>query len=355
MTRIISIYSLLIILAIITGACSTKNTIKSPTADELITFPPPPDTARIQFLTYIKSSADIVKPPSGLKKFFIGEEKPIPIIRPYGIESTKDRIYVCDPGMGGIDIINLKKNSFEYFIPTGKGQLQMPMNCFIDELKYLYVADGNRRQIVVFDSIGKYVHAFGEAKNFKPIDVCVMDDKVYVTNIEGQTYHVYDRKSFKLIHTNSDYSDGDEGYLYKPTSISINNNEIYITDFGEAEIKVFNIEGKFIRSIGSYGRGLGQFARPKEIGFDHQANLYVVDAAFENVQIFNNKGKLLTFFGRSGNMSLPAGISISHDNLDFFHPYVYEEFELKFLIYVTNQYPPTSIGVYGFIEEKVND
>ena len=60
------------------------------------------------------------------------------------------------------------------------------------------------------------------------------------------------------------------------------------------------------------------------------------------------------YLGKPGNMNLPAGISISYDNLDFFKPYVYEEFKLKFLIYVTNQYPPNRIGVYGFVEEKLN-
>lgn len=352
MNRTTKFLIFLAILAIISGACSTKNTIKSPTAEELIAFPPPPDTARIQFLTYINSSTDITKPPSGLKKLFLGEEKPSPIIRPYGIETRNSKIYICDPGIAGMEIIDLNKRSFNYFLPTGMGQLRQPFNCFVDEEKNLFVADGGRRQVVVYDSTGKYIHAFGEAEDFKPIDICIWDDKIYVANIVGDCYNVYNKQDFKLLNTLPNLTKGENGYLHMPNSISFADNELYISDFAEGKINVYSQNGDFIRSIGSYGRGIGQFTRPKEIGFDKEDNLYVVDAAFENVQIFNKKGQLLTFFGQPGNMNLPAGISISYDNIDFFESYVYEEYELKFLIYVTNQYPPNRIGVYGFVEEK---
>lgn len=354
MNRLYIILFLSVIIIASTVTCSTKNVIKSPTAEELIAFPAPPDTARIQFLTYINSSANIVKPPSGLKKFFTGEEKPIPINRPYGIECSGNKIYICDPGIGGLEIIDLEKQSFEYFLPTGLGHLRQPLNCFVDEKQNIFVTDGKRRQVVVFDSTGKYIHAFGESEKFKPIDLFVIGNKIYVTNIEGNTFHTYSRKSYTLISNLPKISKGNNGYLSMPTSINFINNEIFVTDFGEGKIMVYDTTGNFIRSIGSYGRGMGQFARPKQIEFDREANLYVVDAAFENVQIFNSEGQLLTYFGQSGNMNLPAGVSISYENLDFFQPYVYDKFELKFLIYVTNQYPPDKIGVYGFVEEKAN-
>lgn len=354
MSRSNIILFLVVAIGTVICACSTKNTIKSPTAEELIAFPPPPDTARIQFLTYINSSADIVKPPSGLRKFFIGAEEPKPIVRPYGIKAHKNKIYICDPGIGGLEIIDLNKRSFEYFLPTGIGQLRQPFNCFVDEQHNLYVADGGRRQVVVYDSTGKYLNAFGEAENFKPIDLCIQNDEIYIANIEGDCYNVYNRSNYKLTHTLPTVTKEEKGYLHMPNSILCTEKELYICDFAEGKINVYDINGNFQRSIGKYGTGIGQFTRPKGIELDKDSNLYVVDAAFENVQIFNKKGQLLTFFGQHGNMNLPAGISISYENLDFFQPYVYKEFELKFLIYVTNQFPPNSIGVYGFVGKKVN-
>ncbi len=94
----------------------------------------------------------------------------------------------------------------------------------------------------------------------------------------------------------------------------------------------------------------------RDLPWIREANLYVVDAAFENVQIFNPEGELLMHFGGSyegaGAMWLPAAVEISYDNLSYFEPYVDESFRLKYLIYVTNQYGPAKLNVYGFVEEK---
>ena len=74
--------------------------------------------------------------------------------------------------------------NFEYFIPGGKGQLKLPINCCVDERGYLIVADANRGQIVVFDQERNYLHAFGEAEGFKPTDVEVYQDRIWVANVQ---------------------------------------------------------------------------------------------------------------------------------------------------------------------------
>ena len=85
---------------------------------------------------------------------------------------------------------------------------------------------------------------------------------------------------------------------------------------------------------------------------DKAGNLYVVDAAFENVQIFNGRGELLLFFGGPGNepgsMYLPAGISVDYENVDYFSKYADPNYSLEYLVYVTNTYGERKINVYGF-------
>lgn len=62
------------------------------------------------------------------------------------------------------------------------------------------------------------------------------------------------------------------------------------------------------------------------------------------------------FFGGSykgpGDMWLPAKVIIDYDNLNYFQKYVHESFDLKYLIFVTNQYGPSKINIYGFVETK---
>jgi DNA-binding beta-propeller fold protein YncE len=58
----------------------------------------------------------------------------------------------------------------------------------------------------------------------------------------------------------------------------------------------------------------GYFGQPKAIATDSQNHLYVVDAQFEAVQIFDPFGRLLLNFGEEGHAPgrfwLPTGIFI---------------------------------------------
>ena len=73
-----------------------------------------------------------------------------------------------------------------------------------------------------------------------------------------------------------------------------------------------------MHSFGKVGNNPGFFSRPRGVAVDSDGNIYVVDALFDNVQIFSREGKLLMDFGgpgyRYGEFWLPSGIFI--DNRD---------------------------------------
>jgi len=62
----------------------------------------------------------------------------------------------------------------------------------------------------------------------------------------------------------------------------------------------------------------GSFANPKGIALDSDGHIYVTDAAFCNVQIFDSQGNVLLFVGqlgpRPGYFHLPAGIAIDEND-----------------------------------------
>jgi hypothetical protein len=326
-------------------------------SDDLVIYPSPPDTTRIQYLTSISVSTDIKGKQSAFKKFIFGEEIPKPVVKPYGINVYDLKVYLCDTGIGGLIIMNLGDKSFEYFTPSGKGQLQLPLNSSVDDDGTLFVADGNRKQIVVFDSTLKYVSEFGEkTETFKPTDVIVSGGNVFVVSVKDQKIFVYERNGYSLVNSFPSVETGDDGYLYQPTNIASDDNFLYVSDIGDSKVKVFTLEGKYVRSLGGYGTYAGQLMRPKGVAVDKDANLYVVDAAFDNAQIFNDKGDILMFFGgpyRShGDMWLPADVSVSYTGLEFFSRFVDPSFSLKYLIFVTNQYGPDKVSVYGFVGQK---
>jgi DNA-binding beta-propeller fold protein YncE len=66
------------------------------------------------------------------------------------------------------------------------------------------------------------------------------------------------------------------------------------------------------------GDGSGQFSRPKGAAVDGLGHVYVIDAMFDNVQIFDMKGVFLLNFGQAGAQPgefwLPNGIAINRAN-----------------------------------------
>ncbi len=339
---------------ILFSSCKTSKLSKS--GATTILYPAPPDTARLQFLTSF-SSSKAFQNQSKFSKLIVGEKVSLPIIKPFGIEIGNNKIYICDLELEGLEIINLKKNSFEYFKPTGKGTLKKPLNCFVDKNSFLYIADGERKQVVIFDNNLNYVNAFGLGSEYKPTDVNVFDNKIWVTDIKNNKVDVFEQaKPNKLLFSFSGGEDGEEGRLYQPTNIYITDKKVYVTDFGEFKIKTYDHKGNYLSSLGSYGRNLGQFVRPKGIAVDKEENLFVVDTGFENTQIFNEKGQLLMFFGGNtggpGGMYLPAGITIDYNHIEYFTKYVDADYTLKYLVFVTSQYGKDKIGVYGAIMQK---
>jgi len=353
--RNITIILLLALLLSVAESCS-KQSGKITAHKDVIIYPTPPDTARIQFLTTFSSSENTMGKQKAFSKFIFGESPVKPIKKPYGVAVHSGKIYICDSGLGLIEVIDLVKNTFDYFDPQGNGKLKLPINCFVDGEGMLYVADGLRMQVVVYDDKGSYVGAFGEGDKFKPTDVFVDGDKIWVANIKNNKIHVYNKASRELLLTFPDAEQGQPEFLYSPSNVYVTPNKVYVSDMGDFKIKIYDHSGKFLSSVGSNGSSPGQFVRPKGIAVDREENLYVVDAGFENTQIFNKDGKVLLFFGGPykgpGDMWLPAKVIIDYDNLAFFEKYTDPAYKLNYLLFVTNQYGPDKVNVYGSISPK---
>jgi sugar lactone lactonase YvrE len=58
--------------------------------------------------------------------------------------------------------------------------------------------------------------------------------------------------------------------------------------------------------------------RPKAVSVDSEGDVYIVDALWGVVQVFNRQGQLLYYFGakgaHAGEFQLPSGLFINHDD-----------------------------------------
>lgn len=326
-------------------------------ADVPIVYPPPPDTARLQYLTRIAGSPDVTGERSlSLLQKILGEQEENlgrPIIKPYGIATRRGKIYVCDTMLRGVEVIDLEARTFEYFQPRGGDRMVKPVNCFVDPEGWLYVTDVGREEVIVYSDSGRYSGRIGAEELARPGDVFVEGERVWVSDVRAGKVHVYDRDSRRLLFSFPDADAPSAARLAAPANLFVAADRVYVSDALLAVVKVYTIEGEFVSTLGSRGDRFGQFARPKGVAVDREGIVYVVDAAFANVQVFDRSGRLLTFFGgpgeEPGRMWLPAKVVVDYENLDYFRQYVHPSFELKYLVLVTNQYGPAKVSIYGFV------
>jgi DNA-binding beta-propeller fold protein YncE len=348
--QLILLFPILLLLS----CSSTRHTGSK--GNQIVVYPPPPDTTRLQFLTTISNSQHITGRRGAFSRFVLGEVPPQPVVKPYGLAAMNGKVYVCDASIAGLEIMDLRTKEFNYFIPKGLGLLKMPANCAVDSSGTLYVADAMRRQIVVFDAAGNFKDAFGDANDAKPTDIAISDGKLFVPDASHNRVNVYDQSTRKLDFYFPDSLETGEGHLYQPVNIAVRGDNVYVTDFGDFRVKTYTKDGGFVSVLGSFGNSPGQFVRPKGIDVDRDRILYAVDAGFENVQMFNRDGQLLMFFGGPykgpGDMWLPAKVVVDYENVKSFEQFVDPAFRLKYLVWVTNQYGPDKINIYGAVELK---
>ena len=221
-----------------------------------------------------------------------------------------------------------------------------------------YVADTERKQVVIFNKDDTYAGAIGVKDEMKPCDVAVTADRLYVADLQGHAVRVYDKASRKFLFNIPQDTKQEEAKLFSPANLAIDGKDrLLVSDMGGFLVQVYDLEGKWLKSFGKQGVGAGAFARPKGVGVDKEGRAYVVDAATQVVQIFDTEGKLLLYFGEpgastQGELSLPAGLTIDYENVGYFQKYLAPGQECEYLVMVTSQVGPRKVNVYGFLKKK---
>lgn len=354
-----TVQALIAPLVVIAAGVLLSGCASAPRPEQGTTFYPPlPEMPRIQFLTSISNEEDIGVERDSLKEFVTGKKQNLKAIaRPWDIESGKGNIYVVDKGFSTIWTINLDKKAFAYLEDTGAGALQNPGGLFISSTGSKYLADQGRKEVLVFDSSNRFVKKYEAGEEFRPLDVVVGGDRVYASDINAHEIKIFDLASGELTGA-IDGSEGNGGAFHSPTHLAVDSDgNLFVTDFLHFRVQKFDKDGNYVRTMGEEGDFPGAMPRPKGIAVDREQHLYVVDSAFEFVQIFDVvEGNVLLSFGKFGSMNggtwLPVGIHIDYENLEYFSSYIDPRFQAKYLIYVANQSGPFKINVYAYGDWK---
>ncbi len=344
----------LLVVAILSTGCTTVPRHPAPDAAPIF-YPSLPNNPRLQFLAHFSSESDLAPPVSGFREFVLGTEMPGSnqlVAKPYGVEVRDAAIYVVDTRGSGWAVLDLARRSARFVQPTGAGKLIKPINLCIDADGTRYVTDTDRNQVVAFDSDDKFKHAFGRKGQFKPVDVVVAGDRLYVSDIAHHQIVALDKQTGgEILRIGTTGSA--EGQLYFPTNLALDvEGNIFVTDTGNFRVQKFSSEGALQKVYGGVGSSVGRFARPKGVAVDRAGRLYIVDAAFENIQVLDPTGAPLLYFGSPGDdrdsINMPTTIVIDYDNVDAFRRYAAPGFDIEYVILIASQFGVNKVVAYAF-------
>lgn len=323
-------------------------------------YPPAPELPRLQWLAAYTGAKDVEPEKSGFDKFVIGEkESSKRLDKPYGAAIFQGKIYVCDTNQT-VMVFDLVKNTYGPLRGAqGAGKLVQPVNISVDREGNKYVADPIRGQVVEYGRDDLFVKSFGTPGSWKPVDAVMFEDRLYVADVKNGEVVVFDKDTGEIVKRIGKTGEFSQR-LYMPTNLAFDGQgTLYASDPGKFEVFEYDRDGHFKGTIGQLGQEAGRFARPKGIAADRDNRLYVVDAAFQNVQLFTSSGQLLLWFGSfgttgrdPGDLFLPAKVVVDYDNVKYFTRYAAPDFDIEYIVLVVSQFGDKMVNVYGFGKER---
>jgi DNA-binding beta-propeller fold protein YncE len=218
-----------------------------------------------------------------------------------------------NPNVGNrVDVFDAQGN---YLRAVGSGRqgkgagLDEPADLKFDPVTGLmHVGDVFNSEIDVYDpNTGEYIRSYGSFGGqipgrpfFGPGGMSFSPDgsNIYITDFSQDVIKVYDSQTGDLVNTIGSPGTG-PGEFQGPAGISVspNTGRIYVGDQFNNRIKVLDLEGNSLFSFGTPGSGPGQFGEPIGVEMDEFDNIYVADSRNSRVQVFDKDGNFLTAFG----------------------------------------------------------
>ena len=129
-----------------------------------------------------------------------------------------------------------------------------------------------------------------------PIVVETIDEIKVLTNPD---YPRDGKMTFNLIEEVSIGKEiGEEEYLLnRPFQMHVDNQGfIYVMDYSDSHILVYDDVGKYVRTIGRKGQGPGEFMPPSYFDFSQDSRVFVNDYMNQRIILYDREGNLLGGF-----------------------------------------------------------
>ena len=225
-----------------------------------------------------------------------------------------------------------------------------PLGIAFNSLGEMTVSEYESHKVSVFDIRGRKVRTFGSKgegpkQMYYPAGIAIDNmDNIYVGNMYKLQKFTSRGELIKCV--GQKYA---ENGFCEIRGLTV---RVYVCDREINRIQVFDLDLNFIRSIGSYGRGRGEFNWPMDVKFNTAGNMYVADIYNNRVQVMDGSDQFIREFGNisEGKLSGPRALYIADK-----YVYVCDSNHHCIVVYKTSGQFVTSFGrVHGSERGRVS-
>jgi sugar lactone lactonase YvrE len=256
----------------------------------------------------------------------------IDIIEPFDVvvDAKKGLVFISSTNTKRIVVVTTEGKFVRYIGRDGAltedGVLNYPVGIAIDSEGRIYVCDGKRNDVQLFDSEGKFLAKFLPQRDEQtkeppvPKDIAVAPDgTIYLLDYQNSQVQVFDKErkfKFKFSKVGSDPGD-----LRYPNYMEVakDGSRIFVVNTGNSKVVAFDKQGKFVGQWGGKKNDVGKFVFIAGIAVDKKNQVYISDLNTSFVQVFNSSGQYLFSLGNekgdgAADLFVPRGMYVGDDD-----------------------------------------
>lgn len=254
----------------------------------------------------------------------VGEQTPVVLQRPQsGVVDEQGRIYVTDASRQAVFVF--EQTAGELLVwdkAEGLSSFVSPVAVTLGPAGQVLVSDAELGIVARLDRKGNPQRSFGKGVLKRPTGLAYDAKRglIYVADTRAHDIKVFDGDG-RLLRTLGRHGEGD-GEFNMPTFLSFAHDELYVTDAMNNRVQVFKGDSAQPRlSFGARGLFVGNLVRPKGVAVDSEGNIYVVESYYDRLLVFDKHGRFLMPIGgtgpETGRFYLPAGVWVDSRNRVF--------------------------------------
>jgi len=236
-------------------------------------------------------------------------------VRPTGVASRDEVLYVADPGAPALWILDARAGRSRRITDVGGQSLVSPVAVALAPGGQVFLADSALGRVFRLDGTGRPMAIVTDPGLHRPAGLAydAARDRLYVADSAEHRVFVFAGNGQLVAQIGQRGTD--PGEFNFPTHLAATpDGSLLVTDALGYRVQRFAPDGGLLGQFGRHGDTAGDFASPKGVALDSEGHIYVVDALFDAIQIFDRSGQYLLGFGergiRRGQFWLPGGLFI---------------------------------------------